>query len=27
LVKALQSKKIKDYVAKTYPNGEVVVVF
>lgn len=27
LVKALQSEKIKDYVAKTYPNGEVVVVF
>jgi D-methionine transport system substrate-binding protein len=27
LVKALQSSKIKDYVAKTYPNGEVVVVF
>lgn len=27
LVKALQSQKIKDYVAKTYPNGEVVVVF
>jgi D-methionine transport system substrate-binding protein len=27
LVKALQSQTIKDYVAKTYPNGEVVVVF
>lgn len=27
LVKALQSSKIKDYVAKNYPNGEVVVVF
>lgn len=27
LVKALQSKKIKDYVAQHYPNGEVVVVF
>lgn len=27
LVKALQSKKIKDYVAEHYPNGEVVVVF
>lgn len=27
LVKALQSQEIKDYVAKTYPNGEVVVVF
>ena len=27
LVKALQSQKIKDYVAATYPNGEVVVVF
>ncbi|HCG64047.1 MAG TPA: methionine ABC transporter substrate-binding protein [Sphaerochaeta sp.] len=27
LVKALQSKKIKDFVAKSYPNGEVVVVF
>lgn len=27
LVKALQSQKIKDFVAKTYPNGEVVVVF
>lgn len=27
LVKALQSKKIKDYVAANYPNGEVVVVF
>ncbi|MHC1691886.1 MAG: MetQ/NlpA family ABC transporter substrate-binding protein [Sphaerochaetaceae bacterium] len=27
LVKALQSQVIKDYVAKTYPNGEVVVVF
>lgn len=27
LVKALQSQKIKDFVNKTYPNGEVVVVF
>ena len=27
LVKALQSQKIRDYVATTYPNGEVVVVF
>ncbi|NCB00810.1 MAG: ABC transporter substrate-binding protein [Spirochaetia bacterium] len=27
LVAALQSVTIKDYVAKTYPNGEVVVVF
>ncbi|MDD2405565.1 MAG: MetQ/NlpA family ABC transporter substrate-binding protein [Sphaerochaetaceae bacterium] len=27
LVKALQSKTIKDYVAEHYPNGEVVVVF
>ncbi|MGI6433425.1 MAG: MetQ/NlpA family ABC transporter substrate-binding protein [Sphaerochaetaceae bacterium] len=27
LVKALQSQKIKDYVNKTYLNGEVVVVF
>jgi D-methionine transport system substrate-binding protein len=27
LVKALQSQKIKDYVAQHYPNGEVVVVF
>lgn len=27
LVKALQSQVIKDYVAKTYPNGEVVTVF
>lgn len=27
LVKALQSQKIKDYVAENYPNGEVVVVF
>ena len=27
LVKALQSQTIKDFVAKTYPNGEVVVVF
>jgi len=27
LVKALQSDTIKDYVAATYPNGEVVVVF
>ncbi|MCF0238657.1 MAG: MetQ/NlpA family ABC transporter substrate-binding protein [Sphaerochaetaceae bacterium] len=26
LVKALQSDKIADYVAKTYPNGEVVLV-
>lgn len=27
LVKALQSDKIKDYVKKQYPNGDVVVVF
>lgn len=27
LVKALQSKKIKDWVASRYPNGEVVVTF
>ncbi len=27
LVKALQSQEIKDWVAKTYENGEVVVVF
>ena len=27
LVKALQSKKIKDYVSGKYPNGEVVTVF
>ena len=27
LVKALQSKEIKDYVAENYPYGEVVVVF
>ncbi len=27
LVKALQSQKIKDYVAKKYPNGEVVATF
>lgn len=27
LVKALQSQEIKDFVAETYPNGEVVVVF
>jgi D-methionine transport system substrate-binding protein len=27
LVKALQSSKVKDYIAKTYPNGEVVTVF
>jgi D-methionine transport system substrate-binding protein len=27
LVKALQSKEIKDFVAEKYPNGEVVVVF
>lgn len=27
LVKALKSDKIKDYIAKNYPNGEVVLVF
>ena len=27
LVSALQSQKIKDWVAKTYPNGDVVTVF
>ena len=27
LVKALQSEKIKDYISKNYPNGEVVTVF
>ena len=27
LVKVLQSKKVKDWVATRYPNGEVVVVF
>lgn len=27
LVKALQSKKIKDYVSGKYPNDEVVTVF
>jgi D-methionine transport system substrate-binding protein len=27
LVKALQSQKVKDYIAKTWPNGEVVPVF
>ncbi len=27
LVKALQSDKVKDFVKKTYPNGEVVTVF
>ncbi|MDD2232468.1 MAG: MetQ/NlpA family ABC transporter substrate-binding protein, partial [Sphaerochaetaceae bacterium] len=27
LVKALQSQEVKDWVAKTYPNGEVVLVF
>ena len=27
LVKALQSDKVKDYIAKKYPNGEVVTVF
>ncbi len=27
LVKALQSQEIKDFVAKRYPNGEVVLVF
>lgn len=26
LVKALKSKKVADYVAKKYPNGEVVLV-
>ncbi|MDR3283903.1 MAG: methionine ABC transporter substrate-binding protein, partial [Treponema sp.] len=27
LVKALQSQKVKDYITKTYPNGEVITVF
>jgi D-methionine transport system substrate-binding protein len=27
LVKALQSKKVKDYIASHYPNGEVIAVF
>ncbi|MCR5063995.1 MAG: MetQ/NlpA family ABC transporter substrate-binding protein [Treponema sp.] len=27
LVKAIQSKKVKDYIQKTYPNGEVVPAF
>jgi D-methionine transport system substrate-binding protein len=27
LVKALQSKEVKDYIAATYPNGEVIAVF
>ncbi len=27
LVKALQSQKVKDYITKTYPNGEVVIAF
>lgn len=27
LVKALQGDKVKDFVKKTYPNGEVVTVF
>jgi len=27
LVKALKSDKVKDYISKKYPNGEVVVVF
>ncbi len=27
LVKALQSQKVKDWIAKTFPNGEVVVAF
>lgn len=27
VVKAMKSQKVKDYVEKTYPNGEVVVVF
>lgn len=27
LVKALQSEKVKEYINKTYPNGEVVTVF
>ena len=27
LVKALQSEEIRDWVAKTYPDGNVVVVF
>lgn len=27
LVKALQSEKVKEYISKKYPNGEVVLVF
>ena len=27
LIKALKSQKVKDYISKKYPNGEVVVVF
>ena len=27
LVKALKSDKIKNFIAETYPNGEVVLVF
>ena len=27
LVKALQSQKVKDYITKKYPNGEVVTVY
>lgn len=27
LVKALQSQKVKDYISKKYPNGEVVTVY
>lgn len=27
LIKALQSQKVKDFISKTYPNGEVVAVF
>lgn len=27
LIKALKTQKVKDYIAKKYPNGEVVVVF
>lgn len=27
LVKALQSQEVKDYIAETYPNGEVIAVF
>jgi D-methionine transport system substrate-binding protein len=27
LAKALTSQKVKDYIEKTYPNGEVIAVF